>query len=195
MSITVVDGDDVALFQGVTMRMRNAAAACAGLAALTSLTGCTVPSAGLTGITVTEDGRPVGVLMVCHDHIDGALLYTDSAGSGRDAAEEGGSEDAGRWSSSKPVTGFASWPLTTGGQGWRVDGPMPATLQPRRTYHLFGGTDDDSWSTADVSFTPEQLAALAPGQVRYFAGDVRGADDEGYVTGTIAQFRAACRDD
>ncbi|MEU4871500.1 hypothetical protein [Streptomyces sp. NPDC021608] len=178
------------------MRMRNAAAACAGLAALSSLTGCTVPVAGLTGVTVTEDGRPVGVLMVCHDHVDGALLYTDGVGSAGGTAEESESEDVGRWSSSGPVTGFVSWPLATGGDGWRVDEAMPAALRPRRAYHLFGGTDDDSWSTVDVSFTPEQLAALAPGQVRYFAGEVRGADADGYVTGSVARFRAAaCRDD
>ncbi|MER6786720.1 hypothetical protein ABT330_19240 [Streptomyces sp. NPDC000658] len=180
------------------MRIRNAAAACAGLAALTSLTGCTVPIAGLTGVTVSEDGQPVGVLMVCHDHIDGALLYTDGDGEGtgadgsdEDATEGSESEDVGRWSSSEPVTGFVSWPLTAGGGGWRVDEPMPAALRPRQTYHLFGGTDDSSWSTADVSFTPEQLAALAPGRVRYFAGDVRGADATGHVTGSLAQFRAA----
>lgn len=183
------------------MRMRNAAAACAGLVALASSAGCTVPLAGLTGITVTEDGRPVGVLMVCHDHIDAAVLYIDDGrddgdGSEGGSAEESESDDLGRWSSSEPVTGFVSWPLTTGGEGWRVDEPMPAALQPRRTYHLFGGTDDDSWSTADVSFTPEQLAALTPGQVRYSVGDVRGADDDGMATGSIAQFRAAaCRDD
>nr|WP_236071736.1 hypothetical protein [Streptomyces polyasparticus] len=58
--------------------MRRAAPACFGgtvLAAL--LAACTVPVAGSSGISVTEHGQPLGVLAVCHDHIDGATLYTD----------------------------------------------------------------------------------------------------------------------
>lgn len=169
------------------MRIRYTAAVCAGAAVLASLTGCTVPEAGSTGITVTEDGQPVGVLMVCHHHIDGATLYT---GDGDDSEEVGG------WSRARPVTGFVSWPLYTGGENWRVDRPMPAALERRRVYVLYGGTEDNSWSTTEVSFTRAQLAGLAPDRVRYFAGDVRGADDDGYLTASIQDFRAdACEDD
>ncbi|WP_405631560.1 hypothetical protein OG933_38150 [Streptomyces sp. NBC_00016] len=178
----------MSLLQGVLMRIRYAAAACAGLAVLASSTGCTVPVAGSTGITVTEEGQPVGVLMVCHHHIDSAVLYT---GDGGDA-----SEDVGSWSRAEPATGFVTWPLRTGGGGWSVDRQPPATLERQRTYILYGATEDNSWSTTDVSFTLAHLAALAPGRVRYFAGEVPGADDDGYVTASIEDFRAdACEDD
>lgn len=172
------------------MRIRYAAAACAGLAVLASSTACTVPEAGSTGITVTADGLPVGVLMVCHHHIDAAVLYT---GDGDDGDE---SEDVGSWSRAEPATGFVTWPLRTGGGGWSVDRQPPATLERQRTYILHGGTEDNSWSTTAVSFTLAHLAALVPGRVRYFAGDVPGADDDGYLTASVEEFRAdACEDD
>ncbi|MER5193911.1 hypothetical protein ACWD3J_11295 [Streptomyces sp. NPDC002755] len=178
----------MSLLQGVTMRIRYAAAACLGLAMLASSTGCTVPEAGSTGITVTEDGQPVGVLMVCHHHIDGAVLYTGDGG------QE--TEDVGSWSRAEPADGFVTWPLRTGGEGWSLDGQQPVTLERQRTYVLYGSTEDNSWSTVDVSFTLAHLAALTPGQVRYFAGDVPGADDDGYLTASTADFRAdACEDD
>jgi hypothetical protein len=169
-----------------TGRVGHAAVACAGAVALASLTGCTVPVAGVAGITVTEDGRAVGVLMVCHDHIDGAGLYVDHSDD---------TEWVATWSRTPPATGFVTWPLATGGGAWTVDDPMPAALEPGRTYTLYGWTDDSSWSTADVSFTPALLAGLEPGQVRYYAGEVRGADRDGYLTVPVARFRAeACRD-
>ncbi|QJT06678.1 hypothetical protein G9272_06260 [Streptomyces asoensis] len=169
------------------MRIRYAAAACAALAVLASSTGCTVPGAGSTGITVTEEGQPVGVLMVCHHHIDSAVLYT---GDGDE------SEGVGNWSRAEPATGFVTWSLRTGGGGWSVDRQPPATLERQRTYVLYGATEDSSWSTTDVSFTLAHLAALTPGRVRYFAGEVPGADDDGYLTASIEDFRAdACEDD
>lgn len=170
------------------MRIRYTVAACVSAAALASSTGCTVPIAGVAGITVTGNGEPIGVLMVCHHHVDAAILYADDGG---DA-----SEDMGRWSRAEPATGFVTWPLHTGGEGWSVDRAVPAALERQRTYVLYGATEDNSWSTDDVSFTGADLAALAPGRVRYFAGDVRGADDDGYLTASIEDFRAdACEDD
>ncbi|WP_327312819.1 hypothetical protein [Streptomyces sp. NBC_01235] len=168
------------------MRIRYAAVTCASAAALLSLTGCTAPGAGITGITVTATGRPVGVLMICHKHIDGATLYADDDPNG---------PEVGDWRRTRPATGLVTWPLATGGPGWTVDKPMPTALDRGRTYILYGWTDDDSWSAADVSFTLTDLAALQPGQVRYFAGDVKGADDDGYRTGSLAEFRAAACDD
>lgn len=70
------------------------------------------------------------------------------------------------------------------------------TLERQRTYVLYGATEDNSWSTTDVSFTLAHLAALTPGRVRYFGGEVPGADDDGYLTASIEDFRAdACEDD
>ncbi|MCX4759812.1 hypothetical protein OG562_02165 [Streptomyces sp. NBC_01275] len=170
------------------MRIRYAAAACAGAAVLGSLTGCTVPGAGAMGITVTSDGQPVGVLMVCHDHLDGATLYTDT-----DTGDD--TEDVATWSHPKSLTGFTAWPLATGGGGWTIDRPMPATLERQRTYTLYGWTEDNSWSANEVTFTLAQLAALTPGRVRYYhAGDGSDSDRDGYRTASVGDFRAdACR--
>ncbi|MDX3529662.1 hypothetical protein P1P75_25425 [Streptomyces sp. ID05-39B] len=146
--------------------------------------------AGTTGVTVTEDGRPVGVLTTCHDHIDGAMLYEDGA--------EDRSGTVAQWSRTPPAEGLLTWPLTTegggGGGGWSVDDPMPAALERGRTYSLYGWTSDNSWSTAHVTFTLADLAALRPGQVRYFAGDdAPGADRDGRRTASMEEFRTdAC---
>ncbi|MFH9827175.1 MULTISPECIES: hypothetical protein [Streptomyces] len=167
-------------------RARRAVVTCVGAVALASSAACTVPVAGITGVTVTEDGRPVGVLMVCHDHIDGATLYEDGA--------QDGSETVAEWSRTPPAEGLVTWPLTTGGGGWSVDDPMPAALEKGRTYSLYGWTSDNSWSTAHVTFTLADLAGLRPGRVRYFAGDdAPGADRDGLRTASVEEFRTdAC---
>ncbi|WP_314219264.1 hypothetical protein [Streptomyces zaehneri] len=102
--------------------------------------------------------------MVCHHHVDSAVLYTGEGG------DE--SEDVGSWSRAEPATGFVTWPLRTGGGGRSAD-RRPATLERQRTHILYGATEDDSWSTTDVSFTLTHPAAFAPGRVRCFGGEVR----------------------
>ncbi|MFD5256785.1 hypothetical protein ACFWM5_28625 [Streptomyces bobili] len=168
-------------------RVRRAVVTCVGIVALASSAGCTVPVAGITGVTVTEDGRPVGVLMVCHDRIDGATLYEDGA-------QEDRRDTVAAWSRTPPAEGLVTWPLTTGGGGWSVDDPMPAALEKGRTYSLYGWTSDNSWSTAHVTFTLADLAGLRPGRVRYFAGDdAPGADRDGLWTASTEEFRTdAC---
>jgi hypothetical protein len=157
-----------------------------GIAVLGSLTGCTVPVAGVTGIAVSEDGRPLGVMLVCHDRIDGATLY--------DADHEGAGSDAlGTWSRRKPVTGFTTWSLETGGRGWTADVPA-AAFAAHHTYVLYGWTRNNSWSTAHVDFTAAQFAGLEPGQVRYFKGEGAGTDRDGYATVSMEDFRSdGCR--
>ncbi|MFF1293776.1 MULTISPECIES: hypothetical protein [unclassified Streptomyces] len=167
------------------MRRGRIVLAAAGVAALAAVSGCTVPIAGATGITVDADGRPMGVLMVCHDHIDGATLYTDSKPADPD---ESRSVEVGRWSGDASVKGFATWPLDTAGDGWSVEKPLQA-LKKDRSYHLYGWTRDSSWSTGDVTFTPADLATLTPGRVRYWSGE---GDD--YETGSVEDFRSrACQ--
>jgi hypothetical protein len=102
--------------------------------------------------------------MVCHDHIDGATLYTDSKPADPD---ESRSVEVGRRS---------------------VDKPLQA-LKKDRSYHLYGWTRDSSWSTGDVTFTPADLTTLTPGRVRYWSGE---GDD--YETGSVEDFRSrACQ--
>ncbi|NML49966.1 hypothetical protein HHL19_09815 [Streptomyces sp. R302] len=142
-------------------------AAAAGAAALL-LTGCTTTPAGLAGVSVAEDGTPLGVLLMCHDHVDGAMLYPE------DAPKES-REITGDWRHDGPVTGYTSWPLmqTAGApeaERWTPE-TRTARLEKGRSYRLAGWTEDGSWSATPVSFTPEDLARLKPGQVRYTLDD------------------------
>ncbi|MGW8766493.1 hypothetical protein ACWGN5_28800 [Streptomyces sp. NPDC055815] len=158
---------------------------------LPALAGCTVPPAGFTGVMVTAEGEPMGVILVCHDQIDEALLYPaepDPDPGAEAAADAKEPEYTDVWTSAKPVDGFTSWPLTgsaTGADGWTpLEAPHP--LEPGQLYKLYGASHDNSWSTLHHSFTLADLKKLRPDQVAYSHGDeVR--------TTTVADFRAhAC---
>ncbi|MFD4375237.1 hypothetical protein [Streptomyces sp. NPDC058486] len=142
-------------------------AAAAGTAALL-LTGCAAAPAGLAGVSVAEDGTPLGVLLMCHDHVDGAKLHPD------DLPKES-REVTGDWRHDGPVTGFTSWPLiqTSGApsaERWTPETHV-ARLEKGRRYSLTGWTEDGSWQATPVTFTPEDLTRLKPGQVRYTVDD------------------------
>ncbi|MFF8380770.1 hypothetical protein ACF07V_32060 [Streptomyces sp. NPDC015661] len=178
-----------------THRPRRTLTTAAVLAALLpTLAGCTVPVAGLTGVTVTAEGEPLGVILVCHDQVDAAVLYPDEpvTDPGAEAtADAGEPEYTDGWTSAVPVTGYATWPLTTppgfetATNFWTPDAP-PHALKPGRLYTLYGTTQDSSWATGHHSFTPADLKKLTPDQVSYSVGDT-------VRTTTVADFRAhAC---
>jgi hypothetical protein len=137
-------------------------------AAVVGLTsGCTVEARGVMGIGVGADGDPVAFLQVCSDHIDGATAYvTDS-------------DHRGSWTADPAATGFATWSLLDGGDGWSVAEPFVAP-EPGQVYSLYGWTRDNSSSATSVSFTAADLAGMKPGQVRY--------NDVTVVT-TVEEFR------
>ena len=139
----------------------------AGLA----VSGCTVPVAGVSGIGADGEGNPVGYLMVCHDHVNAAELAH-----GKDVWD-------GSWSSSHPITGFATLNLANPEPGWSVDQPL-STLPAGHTYVFYGSTTDNSWSTGSIEFTLADLAQLQPGSVRYWSSNGQG----GYTVGTVADF-------
>ncbi|WP_306327030.1 hypothetical protein [Streptomyces venezuelae] len=143
---------------------RRALAVAALATGVAALSGCVVPPAGLAGVTVAADGSPVGVIMMCHDHIDGATLYPD-----HDDAT-GSPETEWLWDHDSPVTGFTSWSLASPADGWTTETPL-GRLVPGQEYALYGWTEDNSWSAAHVYFTTADLKALVPGQVRYNNGD------------------------
>lgn len=166
----------------MTVRPLRVLLALAVLPALGALSGCTVPIAGVAGIAVTEDGKPLGVIRMCHDRIDGALIYPyDDAG----PDSTGDPDPTGVWNHDTPVTDFTSWSLDSPADGWTAEKPL-APLVPGQRYGLYGWTEDNSWSTTSVFFTTADLAKLVPGQVRYRRGDeVR--------TASLDDFRAkAC---
>ncbi|MFD8482209.1 hypothetical protein [Kitasatospora sp. NPDC059673] len=162
---------------------RRAAQIAAVLAALAATSGCTVPSDAVAGISVTEDGHPLGVLLVCGDRIDGATLYT---------SEGSHEETIGTWTAHSALRpGLTTWTLDAPAEGWET-GKSAAPLDAGTTYHLYGWTKDNSRSSTHVDFTPEDLEQLTPGNVRYH----RTASDGSTSTSTVpvAEFQAkACK--
>ncbi|MEU8621122.1 hypothetical protein [Streptomyces sp. NPDC048623] len=146
---------------------RRLVATTTALAAIPAVAGCSVPVAGVTGVSVTADGQPLGVIVMCHDHIDGALLHLDDDDPEKEAT-------VGSWQRAEALTDFSTWPLTTDAtaadDGWSAEKPLH-TLDPNQTYRMFGWTTDSSWSSAAVSFTVADLKDLSPGQVRYEIGN------------------------
>lgn len=161
----------------------------AALLALTLLlAGCQVPVVGSTGVGVDSQGGIVGHLAVCREHIDGATLYIDDQ-----SGPDGEGRTVGRWQSSSPVVAAATWSLSSTSPGWSSSLPV-ADLQPHRAYTMYGWTHDDSSSTADVTFTSEQLQSLKPGQVLYFAGYDEKEDKDLQRIGSASDFQDfACR--
>ncbi|WP_330455754.1 hypothetical protein OIB37_02050 [Streptomyces sp. NBC_00820] len=168
------------------MARRLAGAAVAG-AALASASGCTVPVDAVSGISVTEDGRLLGVIAVCGHRIDGATLYVD----GRDPDD---TPTVGDWVADRPVTsGVATWTLDAPSPGWSTRKSL-APLASGTTYTLYGWTKDNSWSAADVTFKGADRKRLTPGTVRY--DEISDNGDAIPVTVPMARFKAkACADE
>ncbi|MER8041861.1 hypothetical protein [Streptomyces sp. NPDC094032] len=162
-------------------------------AAAPLLAGCSVPVVGLTGVTVSKDGQPMGVVLVCDDRIDSAVFHPEEPAEPEDPEAETAAEPeyTDRWSAAAPVEDFATWPLAspTGGAGWTPEKP-PRPLRPGQVYTLYGATRDNSSSTDPHSFTLADLTKLTPDQVRYTDPDTGTAR-----TATVADFRAhACEE-
>ncbi|MFE1795635.1 hypothetical protein ACFW9L_05655 [Streptomyces sp. NPDC059517] len=169
--------------RSVGRRLVGAGAACVALAAAS---GCTAPVDAVAGVSVTADGRLLGVMMVCGHRIDGATLYVDGA----DADKE---ETVGSWTADRSLTaGLTTWPLDAPADGWTTDTTL-APLTAQTTYTLYGWTKDNSSSSLSVSFMLSDRAGLTPGMVRYDA--VSDDGDESAVTVPLAEFESeACED-
>jgi hypothetical protein len=160
----------------IFQRLAGAFVACAALAATS---GCTVPVDAVAGISVTDDGHLVGVMMVCGHHIDGAKLYLDSDDADKQVT-------VGSWTAARPLkAGLATWTLDAPAAGWTATTSLKP-LTARTTYTLFGWTEDNSWSSNSVSFALTDRDRLTPGTVRYDDGDSA-------VTVPVAEFKtSAC---
>ena len=158
------------------------------LLVVSSLTSCTVPSDGHTGITVDAEGDPVAVLQTCKHAVDGATLYVSSK-SGT------GSQSLGDWDFDVTTVGTAlRWPLMASeAPGVRATRTV-AQLEPGVEYHLYGWTYDNDWSTGHVTFTMEDLERLQQGRILVYGGndkDPRGNDEV-----SVADFQASvCGED
>ncbi|MFG2857822.1 hypothetical protein ACGFZ9_45780 [Streptomyces mirabilis] len=126
---------------------------------------CTVPADAVAGISVTDDGRLLGVVMVCGHRIDGATLYVDSP-------EVDSEVTVGSWVADRPLTGgLATWTLDSPTAGWTAT-RSPKLLTAKTTYDLYGWTKDNSWSSSSASFTLADRDWRTPGTLRY--------DDQGF---------------
>ncbi|WP_241844526.1 hypothetical protein [Kitasatospora sp. CB01950] len=162
--------------------VRRAAQGAAVLAAVAAVSGCAVQSDAVAGISVTEDGRPLGVLLVCGHRIDGATLST---------SEGSHEETIGNWTAHAALgPGLSTWTLDAPAEGWET-GRSATPLDAGTTYHLRGWTKDNSRSSTATAFTPEDLKQLTPGTVRY---DGTASDGSGTTrTVPVEEFRAtAC---
>jgi hypothetical protein len=159
--------------------VRGVACALAAVVAAGLLTGCGVPADASAGVSVDANGRPVGLLAVCGNHIDGATLYRPD--SDADISVEG------RWTADDRVApGVVRWPMEGDAPGWTVDHHL-AGLRPGVPYTLSGWTLDNSWSAVAVDFTLADLAGLTPGRVRFL--DVHKGDGGEEATVDAADFR------
>ncbi|MFF0131754.1 hypothetical protein ACFYTG_39605 [Streptomyces mirabilis] len=152
---------------------------------LIATSGCTVPADAVAGISVTDDGHLLGVMMVCGHQIDGATLYVDSA-------DANSTVTVGSWTADRPLkAGPTTWPLDSPAADWATTKAL-GRLNAKTTYAFYGWTKDSSWSSSSVSFTLADRDRLTPGTVRYDDLSVNG--DESAATVSLAEFKArACK--
>jgi hypothetical protein len=152
---------------------------------LAGASGCTVPIDAVAGVSVTSDGRLVGVMMVCGHRIDGATLYMDSDDVDKQVT-------VGSWTADRSLApGLATWPLESTAPGWRATRPL-VPLTAKATYSFYGWTKDNSWSSGSVSFTLADRDRLTPEEVLYTTFSDNG--DEYATTVPVEEFKAkACR--
>ncbi|MGX1541770.1 hypothetical protein [Streptomyces adustus] len=164
---------------------RLAGAVTVGLA-LAATSGCGAPVDAVAGVSVTADGRLLGVLMVCGHHLDGATLYVDNADTDKAVT-------VGEWTADRRLTaGLTTWTLDAPAPGWTATEPL-TPLVAGTSYTLYGWTEDNTWSSTSVTFTLADRDRLTPGEVRYEA--VSDSGEESAVTVTTTEFKArACQD-
>jgi hypothetical protein len=148
-------------------RRATAAAGLLAAVSIASLAGCeTVAGAGVTGISVDAQARPVIVFALCNDHIDVATIFRDRTKS--DPTGQDATVSVATWEAISPVTpataADAMLNTVKPSRLWSQVGPSES-FRPGVVYTAFGGTRDNTWFTGHVDFTLERLSNLNPGQV------------------------------
>ncbi|TNM39590.1 hypothetical protein FHP29_11970 [Nocardioides albidus] len=121
---------------------------------------------GTTAVTVGADGRPVAVVRVCTGGIDTLQLLGDRTG----LADDEPNPVLGTWRAATERDGTVELVLGSADDGWR--GPEEIALEDDSTYVLSASDSDQDAEATQVSFTPAQLASLAPDQVVVRDGEV-----------------------
>ncbi len=119
--------------------------------------------AGVNGVTVDAQNRPVLLVVVCRGYIDGVNVY--GAHQGDDKTKQ---QPIGRWESALKAAGQQrELPvLSPSPPGWTVI-KAPPMLREGVSYAAIGFTNDTKWEARQLNFTLAQLAGLSPGQVLY----------------------------
>jgi hypothetical protein len=154
---------------------------------LLSTAGCggTVDINGQVGITVTEDGRPVAVVEICH----GSVVTLSVAGPNRGQQPN---EVHAELIADQRVQTSTTVELAEPGAGWQGTPLLPPLDDS--LYIVIADDREEHRQLQQADFTPAELAALDPDTVQYSVF-VFGADDPlQSVQAPLADFHAvACR--
>ncbi|MFI7467829.1 hypothetical protein [Nonomuraea sp. NPDC049646] len=169
---------------------------------LTSVTSCSPPIAGATGVSVDAEGHPIIVLAWCGEATpEGVDISHYEDNSGPWATMPGPSSAATVVDDVDFIAPSldgqnASVRLDAPNDGWAVE-PRPFVLRPGVLYSAFGyqGRGHNQVNTSHVTFSTDSMAALKPGLVlvqRY--DDSRSLTGWGDVTITQEQFDRQSQD-
>ncbi|MFD6530670.1 hypothetical protein [Streptomyces sp. NPDC060184] len=153
--------------------------------ALATTSGCGADDVAVTGISVTTDGRLLGVIVVCEDHIDNVGLLAKTS-------DPQGGVRVGEWTPDRRLeAGLTTWSLDSPTSGWTtVRDPGP--LKDGTVYTLFGWTEDHRLGSEDIDFTTADRDRLMPGKVLYQEYTEDG--EEAVRFAALSEFEAtACR--
>ncbi|WGX99670.1 hypothetical protein QI633_14090 [Nocardioides sp. QY071] len=135
-----------------------------------ALTACgnavTADVIGTTAVTVGADGRPVALVRVCTGGIDTVQVLGDRVG----LADDEPNPVLGTWRAGSGNGGTVELVLGATNDGW--SGPEELSLEDDRTYVLSALDSAADAEATQVTFTPVQLASLAPGEVVVRDGEV-----------------------
>ncbi|MGW2279348.1 hypothetical protein [Streptomyces sp. NPDC001770] len=138
---------------------RSACALAVGLT-LATTSGCGADDVAVTGISVTTDGRLLGVIMVCDHRIEGTGLRAETT-------DAQGSTRVGEWTPDRPLkAGLTTWSLDSPTSGWTTT-RAPGPLKDGTVYTLAGWGDENRSSTESIDFTTADRERLMPGKVLY----------------------------
>ncbi|NAS20143.1 hypothetical protein GT755_00425 [Herbidospora sp. NEAU-GS84] len=150
-------------------------------ALLLGTSGCTVPTNGITGITLDAEGNLVVAFAWCGRAPDGAIVHHDrtSIGSASPAPPEdpstvGPSIVDAVYTAPDLQAEVTSFRLDAPDNGWRLERKLQ-DFDPAISYSVYGGTDDNSFSTVTVSFELGDVEELKrrPGTVLVQSWDER----------------------
>ncbi|MCX5396859.1 hypothetical protein [Streptomyces sp. NBC_00102] len=127
---------------------------------LATTSGCGAVDVAVTGISVTTDGRLLGVIMVCERRIDGTGLRAETS-------DPEGSTRVGEWTPDRPLkAGLTMWSLDSPTSDWTT-ARDPGPLEDGTVYTLSGWGEEHRSSAEGIDFTTADRERLTPGKVLY----------------------------